>query len=130
MRTFNSQYLIHLYEVYETVNSIYLVLDLLKGGDLLKKIPENGYNDLKSIMYMMKNILTALDHMHEKKIMHRDLKPQNILLRSETCDYDLAIGDFGLATHFNIETQAVIYRKCGTPGFVAPEVLKYIVRKN
>ncbi len=56
--------------------------------------------------------------------MHRDLKPENLLLKSkENTDYDLVVADFGLATFTNVKD--ILFKRCGTPGFVAPEVLCY-----
>jgi len=60
--------------------------------------------------------------MHEKKIIHRDLKPDNILLASESSDVDLRICDFGLAV--SIQNKCFVTGKCGSPGFVAPEILR------
>lgn len=57
--------------------------------------------------------------MHEKRIMHRDLKPENILFREEG-QYECVIADFGLATF--ADSQEYIYTRCGTPGYVAPEI--------
>ena len=57
--------------------------------------------------------------MHEKRIMHRDLKPENIMLRNDN-DWECVIGDFGLATH--ADAKDYIYTRCGTPGYVAPEI--------
>jgi serine/threonine protein kinase len=70
----------------------------------------------------MYKLLKGVHYMHQKKCMHRDLKPSNILLKSKQSYADFVIGDFGLAQF--IETKP-IYQKCGTPGFVAPEVLNY-----
>ena len=58
--------------------------------------------------------------MHAHNIMHRDLKPQNILLRKEN-DYDCVVADFGLAEH--CENDPYLFVRCGTPGYVAPEVV-------
>ena len=58
--------------------------------------------------------------MHAHNIMHRDLKPQNILLRKEN-DYDCVVADFGLAEH--CENDPYLFVRCGTPVFVAPEVI-------
>jgi len=55
--------------------------------------------------------------------MHRDLKPENILLKSKVDDSDLVVADFGLATFVNIKD--ILFKRCGTPGFVAPEILLY-----
>lgn len=57
--------------------------------------------------------------MHEQRIMHRDLKPENILFREED-SYDCVIADFGLATFADVDQY--IYVRCGTPGYVAPEI--------
>lgn len=71
----------------------------------------------------MKCILEALAYMSEKKVMHRDLKPDNMILKYkdslENCTLKLV--DFGLATVYNIPEY--LFKRCGTPGFVAPEVI-------
>lgn len=64
--------------------------------------------------------------------MHRDLKPENILIRSKG-KFDIVIADFGLATTYE-NTDNIIFKRCGTPGFVAPEILifdvkLYLIRK-
>jgi len=57
--------------------------------------------------------------------MHRDLKPENLLLRSKNNDHEIVVADFGLATFTH--TKDILFKRCGTPGFVAPEVLSYKV---
>lgn len=69
---------------------------------------------------MVKCILSGLKEMHSKNIMHRDLKPENILLRSKDT-YDCVIADFGLAEFADAEEY--LFVRCGTPGYVAPEVI-------
>ena len=56
------------------------------------------------------------------KIVHRDLKPENLLLRNHDNNYDIVIADFGLAACLN---ENLLFKRCGTPGFVAPEILEY-----
>ena len=68
---------------------------------------------------IMKGILEGLEVMHDHDIMHRDLKPENILLRKEG-DYDCVIADFGLAQAGH---EDFMFVRCGTPGYVAPEIV-------
>ena len=81
MRKLSHKNLLKIYEVYETKHSLYLVLQILKGGELIKKIKEKAICDELDIAKIMKNFLEALKHIHENGIMHRDLKPENLLLK-------------------------------------------------
>ncbi|CAD8083883.1 unnamed protein product [Paramecium sonneborni] len=121
MRRLNQENLVKLYETYETQNSIYFILDILKGGELLTRVKQSPLTatNLQKLMY---NLMKALCHLHSKKCMHRDLKPENLLLREKDNDTDIIIADFGLASFLN---EDILFKRCGTPGFVAPEILMY-----
>ncbi|CAK62056.1 unnamed protein product (macronuclear) [Paramecium tetraurelia] len=121
MRRLNQENLVHLHEAYETQNSIYFVLDLLEGGELFARAKISPYSTecLQKLMY---NFLKALLHIHSRKCIHRDLKPENLLLRTQEYPTDIVIADLGLATFLN---EQIIFKRCGTPGFVAPEILIY-----
>ncbi len=123
MRNIRSEYIINIYEVYETVNSIYFVVDILSGGELLHRVRDKGTINEGDLKLLMRNLLLALDYLHTKNIMHRDLKPENLLLKSKDNDHDIIVADLGLATFTNIKD--ILFKRCGTPGFVAPEVLIY-----
>lgn len=125
MRKINHKNVIKLFEVYETTHSIYLVIELIKGGELMKKIKEKAQYSFLDIQKFMRNFLEALQHIHSKKIMHRDLKPENLLLRSGENIFDVLLVDFGLSSFSNIHANEVLFKRCGTPGFVAPEILAY-----
>lgn len=117
-------------EVHESKNSIYLVLELLEGGELLNYISSNNNLTIKDYSKVMKCILEALAYMADKKIMHRDLKPDNMILKQknklEFCVLKLV--DFGLATVYDIPEY--LFKRCGTPGFVAPEVINAPSNEN
>jgi len=109
--------------VHESKNSIYLVLELLEGGELLNYISHQKNLTLKDCHRIMFCILSALQYMDSKKIMHRDLKPDNMILKKKAPLHKctLKLVDFGLATVHDIDEY--LYKRCGTPGFVAPEVI-------
>ena len=104
MQQLDHPYVMKLEEVHESKNSIYLVLELLEGGELLNYISSKqnlGYRDYWKVM---KCILEALAYMNNKGIMHRDLKPDNMILKTndklQNCTLKLV--DFGLATVHDI----------------------------
>lgn len=71
----------------------------------------------------MKQILEGIAHYAAKGVMHRDLKPENIMFDSDETLDKIVIVDFGLAEQ--VENQKFLFYKCGTPGYVAPEVINY-----
>ncbi|CAD8134701.1 unnamed protein product [Paramecium pentaurelia] len=121
MRQLDSHALIKLHEVYETDNSLYMVLDLLEGGSLYDKVKNRPQFNSFEIEVLIFTLLEGLQHMHSKHIMHRDLKPENILFRKPNNIQSVCIADFGLAQNAN--EFPYLFNRCGTPGFVAPEVV-------
>jgi len=120
MRSLDHTNLLKLHRVYESEDSVYLVMDYIKGGDLLERIQSKLIYTEENSVKFMKQLLEGIHYMHSQSVIHRDLKPDNILLVERDCDFDLKIGDFGLACEFDEE---LIFR-CGSPGYVAPEILK------
>jgi len=121
MRVTEHENIIKLYEVYETERSIYLVLELIQGKSLQDVLKKSGFKDNEPrTLNVISSILDALAYLASKGIMHRDLKPDNILIDKGD---KVKIVDFGLATF--IDVPEYIFKKCGTPGYIAPEVFKY-----
>lgn len=61
--------------------------------------------------------------MHSQGVLHRDIKPENLILRTKNNLNDIVLGDFGLADFYKFDGN-YLYRRCGTPGYVAPEILR------
>ena len=74
-------------------------------------------------MHINKYIYIFISYIHKKGIIHRDLKPQNLLVNNPLNDFDVKIIDFGLSTFLKVDKY--LYPRCGTPGFVAPEIINY-----
>ena len=98
MRKLNYPHCLKLYEIYETEHSLYFVIELISGGELLKRISQEKAFHEKDVRILLINLLHALDHCHKHSIMHRDLKPENLLLRDNSNIHDIVRSDFGLAT--------------------------------
>jgi len=111
---------VQLYESFVTNDKIYMVQDLLSGGELFDRIIEQTFFSEQEAAKCVKQIAHALAHLHENDIVHRDLKPENLLLTDKSASYDIKIIDFGLAK----QSTEMMAMPCGTPGYVAPEILK------
>lgn len=89
MKELSHPNIMRLEEVHESANSIYLVTELLEGGELLNQIKADSSFTIKQLAKVMKDILKALAYMDSKGIMHRDLKPENIILKNKNSSVDL-----------------------------------------
>jgi serine/threonine protein kinase len=120
MRSLSHRNCMQLYEVFESENSLYIVVELLSGGQLYDRIKAKYKFKAWETRTILHSILSGLSEMHSKRIMHRDLKPENIIFRSEG-SFECSIADFGLAEM--ADAQEYLFVRCGTPGYVAPEVI-------
>ena len=123
LRTIAHDNVLQLYETYETTKYIHLLLPYLEGGELFEKIKSKGLYRESDARPVMRNFLSALEYLHRHRVVHRDLKPENLLLASKDNNWDLKIADFGLATVIEDPTKK-LYLRCGSPGYVAPELLQ------
>merc|ERR1712141_411418 len=98
----------------------YLVMELVTGGELFDRIVEKGSYTEKDAADLIKQVLSAVAYMHSSGVVHRDLKPENLLYHSPDEDSKIMISDFGLS---KMEESGIMATACGTPGYVAPEVL-------
>ncbi|XP_011904481.1 PREDICTED: serine/threonine-protein kinase DCLK2 isoform X1 [Cercocebus atys] len=112
--------IIMLIEEMETATELFLVMELVKGGDLFDAITSSTKYTERDGSAMVYNLANALRYLHGLSIVHRDIKPENLLV----CEYpdgtkSLKLGDFGLAT----VVEGPLYTVCGTPTYVAPEII-------
>ncbi|CAE7815622.1 fhkE [Symbiodinium sp. CCMP2592] len=110
-------------EWFQTTTSLYLVMELVEGGDLLKNIINNGEFCEDHARRLFRDISEAVAYLHSRDVVHRDLKPDNVLLTNEDrsrCAPKLA--DLGLAQLNARSTDSRTF--CGTPHYFAPEVIR------
>ena len=113
---------VKLFELYDEPKKKNLVMELVTGGELFDRIVAMGNFTEKKAATILHTLCEALDYMHDKKIVHRDLKPENILMANASEDAPIKIADFGLARI--VSDKDMMKTACGTPGYVAPEVLQ------
>lgn len=121
--------IIYMKEYFEENGRVYVIMEYLPGGELLEALlgKEKG-SDGKEPHYseedariIFSQLIEAVHYMHDKQIVHRDLKLENMLLQKPNDINSIKIADFGLAKKYG---QAALSTICGTPQYVAPEVIK------
>jgi len=113
--------IIQLMEVVDSPDTLYLVLEFASGGELFDAIVNKGSYSEVDAAKIIRQILEAILYVHNHGIAHRDLKPENLLLvKDDTGNEIIKIADFGLSKDFG---QEQLQTSCGTPDYVAPEVL-------
>ncbi|KAM4590528.1 serine/threonine-protein kinase DCLK1-like isoform 2-T2 [Fundulus diaphanus] len=109
-----------LIEEMDTRSDLYLVMELVKGGDLFDAIMSSNRYTERDASCMLFNLASAIKYLHSLNIVHRDIKPENLLVyEHHDGSKSLKLGDFGLATIVN----GPLYAVCGTPTYVAPEIV-------
>ncbi|RRT67663.1 hypothetical protein B296_00023674 [Ensete ventricosum] len=112
--------IVELYEVMATRSKIYFVLEYVKGGELFNKVAKGRLKEDVARKYFQQ-LINAVDFCHSRGVYHRDLKPENLLLDDNG---NLKISDFGLSALAECKRQdGLLHTTCGTPAYVAPEVL-------
>uniref|UniRef100_A0A672FJ48 Serine/threonine-protein kinase DCLK2 n=1 Tax=Salarias fasciatus TaxID=181472 RepID=A0A672FJ48_SALFA len=112
--------IIMLIEEVDTPTELYLVMELVKGGDLFDAITSSAKYTERDASIMVYNLAGALKYLHSMSIVHRDIKPENLLVfEYPDGTKSLKLGDFGLAT----VVEGPLYTVCGTPTYVAPEII-------
>uniref|UniRef100_A0A8D0SLU9 Doublecortin like kinase 1 n=1 Tax=Sus scrofa TaxID=9823 RepID=A0A8D0SLU9_PIG len=109
-----------LIEEMDVPTELYLVMELVKGGDLFDAITSTNKYTERDASGMLYNLASAIKYLHSLNIVHRDIKPENLLVyEHQDGSKSLKLGDFGLATIVD----GPLYTVCGTPTYVAPEII-------
>ncbi|XP_056162052.1 CBL-interacting serine/threonine-protein kinase 24-like isoform X2 [Syzygium oleosum] len=119
MKIVRHPYIVRLHEVLASPSKIYIILEFVSGGELYDKIVHQGRLPENESRRFFQQLIDAVAHCHRKGVYHRDLKPENLLLDSHG---NLKVSDFGLSA-LPLQGDGLLHTTCGTPNYVAPEVL-------
>ncbi len=124
LKTLDHPNILRLYEYFETKETIFLIMHLCSGGELLDRLHSQNhsrYTENVACEYV-RQILAAVRYCHDEGVVHRDLKLENFLLDTKDVDASIKLIDFGLSAFF--KDREILNRSVGTPYYVAPEVLR------
>ncbi|XP_049838712.1 serine/threonine-protein kinase SIK3 isoform X1 [Schistocerca gregaria] len=119
MRKLRHPHIIRLYQVMETEKMIYLVTEYASGGEIFDHLVANGRMTEKEARRVFAQIVAAVSYCHRRRVVHRDLKAENLLL-DHNCDIKLA--DFGFSNHY--QPGQLLSTWCGSPPYAAPELFE------
>ncbi|EJS44542.1 kcc4p [Saccharomyces arboricola H-6] len=118
MKLLSHPNVLSLYDVWETDNNLYLILEYAENGELFNVLVDRGPLPEREAVICFRQIIIAISYCHALGIVHRDLKPENLLLDS---NYNIKIADFGMAA---LQTDAdLLETSCGSPHYAAPEIV-------
>lgn len=121
MKNLQHPCVIKMHDIVDNADSVFIMLELMKGGDLLTRIVSKKKLTEKVSKLFFIQMCYAVKYLHDKHITHRDLKPDNVLLQSDNEETLIKVSDFGLSKF--VQNDSVMRTLCGTPLYVAPEVL-------
>ncbi|XP_056125084.1 MAP/microtubule affinity-regulating kinase 3 isoform X9 [Rhinichthys klamathensis goyatoka] len=119
MKILNHPNIVKLFEVIETDKTLYLVMEYASGGEVFDYLVAHGRMKEKEARAKFRQIVSAVQYCHQKHIVHRDLKAENLLLDA---DMNIKIADFGFSNEFTIGNKLDTF--CGSPPYAAPELFQ------
>jgi serine/threonine protein kinase len=126
MKSVNHPNIVRTYDIFDTKNRLYIVLEYMPGGTLGEILKKLGRFTEAQARPILKDILSGVAYLHDKSIVHRDLKLKNILCESKEMPVRVKLADFGLANFVGVRTvsKVALQSQVGSPHYVAPEVLR------
>jgi calcium-dependent protein kinase len=128
LRSVDHPNILKLYEVFEDDETYQIVTDMMRGGSLADELEEKGTEERfgtlteKDAAILMRQLLSCINYCHHNKIVHRDVKTENMMLQVDKALDHMKVIDFGLSTFFYDENPRFI-DMCGTPDYMAPQVI-------
>ncbi|XP_070984653.1 MAP/microtubule affinity-regulating kinase 3-like isoform X5 [Oncorhynchus clarkii lewisi] len=119
MKILNHPNIVKLFEVIETERTLYLVMEYASGGEVFDYLVAHGRMKEKEARAKFRQIVSAVQYCHQKRIVHRDLKAENLLLDA---DMNIKIADFGFSNEFTMGNKLDTF--CGSPPYAAPELFQ------
>ncbi|XP_063002230.1 serine/threonine-protein kinase MARK2 isoform X2 [Elgaria multicarinata webbii] len=119
MKVLNHPNIVKLFEVIETDKTLYLVMEYASGGEVFDYLVAHGRMKEKEARAKFRQIVSAVQYCHQKFIVHRDLKAENLLLDA---DMNIKIADFGFSNEFTFGNKLDTF--CGSPPYAAPELFQ------
>ncbi|XP_028357382.1 serine/threonine-protein kinase 33 isoform X2 [Physeter macrocephalus] len=129
LKSVKHEHIIHLEQVFETPKKVYLVMELCEDGELREILDRKGHFSENETRWIIRSLASAIAYLHNKDIVHRDLKLENIMVKSSFIDandemtLNIKVTDFGLAVKKQGRSEAMLQTTCGTPIYMAPEVI-------
>ena len=121
MNALNHPNIVKVVDFFDQPESYFLVMEHMAGGDVFDRIMDQHQYTERDARDLCKILLQAVQYLHEMGVAHRDLKPQNLLLQTKQDNATIKIADFGFAKR--VHTPKSLTSRCGTPSYVAPEIL-------
>eukprot|EP00753_Platysulcus_tardus_P001367 PLAT11303.1.p1 GENE.PLAT11303.1~~PLAT11303.1.p1 ORF type:complete len:444 (+),score=176.33 PLAT11303.1:67-1332(+) len=123
MKSLDHPNIVSMVDFFETRKMYYIVMELISGGELFDYLVEQERFTEKRARHIFLQFCDTVSYCHRLGIVHRDLKPENLLLTSKDDDCIVKVADFGFA-RFKHPGEATLTTICGTPGYIAPEILE------
>ena len=108
-----------LFEVIDTEKTLYLVMEYASGGEVFDYLVSHGRMKEKEARSKFRQIVSAVQYLHQKRVVHRDLKAENLLLDH---DMNIKLADFGFSNEFTVGKKLDTF--CGSPPYAAPELFQ------
>ncbi|XP_020805636.1 MAP/microtubule affinity-regulating kinase 3 isoform X14 [Drosophila serrata] len=119
MKMLDHPNIVKLFQVIETEKTLYLIMEYASGGEVFDYLVLHGRMKEKEARVKFRQIVSAVQYCHQKRIIHRDLKAENLLLDSEL---NIKIADFGFSNEFTPGSKLDTF--CGSPPYAAPELFQ------